>query len=160
MTQSRTLSVDGKNHQVDVDDPDMPLLFVLRDELGMNNPRFGCGLGQCGACTVHVDGQPARSCVTPLSSVQNAAVTTLAGIGTEERPHPLQVAWVAEEASQCGYCISGWLMTAVALLRENSQPTDAQIREKLGGLKCRCGTHVAMIRAIKRASKMMAGAQQ
>src|SRR5262245_11126875 len=133
MTQSRSLTVDGKQHRVDVDDPDMPLLYVLRDELGMNNPRFGCGLGQCGACTVHVNGEPVRSCITPLSSVDNVPVTTLAGIGTEESPHPLQVAWVAEEASQCGYCISGWLMTAAALLRENPQPSEAQIRKGLAG---------------------------
>jgi nicotinate dehydrogenase subunit A len=160
MVQRFSLTIDGKKHQVDVDDPDMPLLYVLRDELGLNNPRFGCGLGQCGACTVHLNGQPARSCVTPLSSIGNAAVTTLAGIGTEEKPHPLQAAWVAEEASQCGYCISGWIMTAAALLRDNPKPTDAQIREGLASIKCRCGTHVAVIRAVKRASMIMAGVQQ
>jgi nicotinate dehydrogenase subunit A len=158
--QSYSLTIDGKGHQVEVDDPDMPLLYVLRDELGLNNPRFGCGLGQCGACTVHLNGEPVRSCVAPISSVQSAAVTTLAGIGTEEKPHPLQVAWIAEEASQCGYCINGWIMTATALLRENPQPTDAQIRESLAGIKCRCGAHVAMIRAIKRASRTIAGAKQ
>jgi aerobic-type carbon monoxide dehydrogenase small subunit (CoxS/CutS family) len=160
MMKRYSLTIDGKSHQVEVDDPDTPLLYVLHDELGLNNPRFGCGLGQCGACTVHLDGAPARSCVAPIASVQNAAVTTLAGIGTEEKPHPLQVAWIAEEASQCGYCINGWIMTATALLRENPQPTDAQIRDGLAGIKCRCGAHVAMIRAIKRASRMMAGAQQ
>jgi nicotinate dehydrogenase subunit A len=160
MVQRFSLTIDGNKHQVDVDDPDMPLLYVLRDELGLNNPRFGCGLGQCGACTVHLNGQPARSCVTPLSSIGNAAVTTLAGIGTEEKPHPLQAAWVAEEASQCGYCISGWIMTAAALLRDNPKPTDAQIREGLASIKCRCGTHVAVIRAVKRASMIMAGVQQ
>src|ERR1700681_1366518 len=147
-----SLTIDGQGHQVDVDDPDTPLLYVLRDELGMNNPRFGCGLGQCGACTVHLNGEPARSCITPLSSVQNTPVTTLAGIGTEEKPHPLQTAWVAEEAAQCGYCLNGWIMTATALLRDHPHPTDTQIREGLAGLKCRCGAHVAMIRAIKRAS--------
>lgn len=155
-----SLTIDGKAHQVEVDDPDTPLLYVLRDDLGLNNPRFGCGLGQCGACTVHLDGNPVRSCLAPLSSIKNTAVTTLAGIGTEEKPHPLQTAWIAEEASQCGYCINGWVMTATALLRENPEPTDAQIRDRLAGLKCRCGAHVAMIRAVKRAGKMLAGGQQ
>src|ERR1700720_2959581 len=104
------LNVNGLAVTATVDDPAMPLLYFLRNDLGLHGPRFGCGLGQCGACTVHLDGAPTRSCITPLSAVQNAAVTTLAGIGTEEKPHPLQVAWVAEEASQCGYCINGWLM--------------------------------------------------
>jgi nicotinate dehydrogenase subunit A len=160
MVQRMSLTVDGKIHQIDVDDPNMPLLYVLRDELKLDNPRFGCGLGQCGACTVHLNGEPARSCITPLSSVRDRAVTTLAGIGTEDNPHPLQTAWVAEEASQCGFCISGWIMTATALLRDHPQPTDTQIRESLAGIKCRCGTHVSVIRAIKRASAMLAGAQQ
>jgi nicotinate dehydrogenase subunit A len=157
MVQRVSLTIDGNRHQVEVDDPDMPLLYVLRDELEMNNPRFGCGLGQCGACTVHVDGKPTRSCVTPLSSLQDAKITTLAGIGTEDRPHPVQTAWLQEEASQCGYCLNGWIMNAVALLQDNPKPTDAQIREGLADLKCRCGTHVAMIRAVKRASSIMAG---
>src|SRR5262249_24942623 len=117
----------------------------------------GCGLGQCGACTVHVNGRPTRSCVTALSSLQDANITTLAGIGTEEKPHPVQTAWLAEEASQCGYCINGWIMTAVALLRDNPKPTAAQTREGLADLKCRCGTHVGVIRAVKRASTMMVG---
>jgi nicotinate dehydrogenase subunit A len=160
MAHNFSLTIDGKRHQIAVDDPDMPLLYVLRDELAMNNPRFGCGLGQCGACTVHLNGQPTRSCVTPVNSVKDSAVTTLAGLGTEEKPHPLQVAWVAEEASQCGFCINGWIMEAAALLRDNPRPTDAQIRERLGGVKCRCGTHVAVIRAVKRASNIMAGVQQ
>lgn len=160
MAHSFSLTIDGKKHQIDVDDPDMPLLYVLRDELALNNPRFGCGLGQCGACTVHLNGQPTRSCVTSVASVKDAAVTTLAGIGTEEKPHPLQTAWVAEEASQCGFCINGWIMEAVALLRDNPRPSDAQIRDHLSGVKCRCGTHVAVMRAVKRASNMMAGVQQ
>jgi nicotinate dehydrogenase subunit A len=155
-----SLTIDGKAHQVEVDDPDTPLLYVLRDDLGLNNPRFGCGLGQCGACTVHLDGNPVRSCLVPISSIQKTAVTTLAGIGTEGKPHPLQTAWIAEEASQCGYCINGWVMAATALLRENPEPTDAEIRDRLAGLKCRCGAHVAMIRAVKRAGKMLAGGQQ
>ena len=160
MTARVNLTVDGKLHQVDVDDPDMPLLYVLRDELGMNNPRFGCGLGQCGACTVLVNGEPTKSCVTPLSSVAKSPVTTLAGLGSEQQPHPLQAAWVAEEASQCGYCLNGFVMTAAAILKKNPRPTDTEIREGLAGIKCRCGTHVAVLRAVKRASNTLAGVQQ
>jgi len=132
----------------------MPLLYALRDELGMSNPHFGCGLAQCGACTVHVNGQATRSCVTPLSAVKGAKVTTLAGLGTPEHPHPLQAAYVEEQVPQCGYCINGWIMTAAALLKENPHPTDEQIRKGLSGLKCRCGTHMAIIRAVKRAASM------
>jgi aerobic-type carbon monoxide dehydrogenase small subunit (CoxS/CutS family) len=154
MTTQIHLIVDGKSHTLSVDDPNMPLLYALRDELGMSNPHFGCGLAQCGACTVHVNGQAARSCVTPLSAVKGAKVTTLAGLGTQEHPHPLQAAYVAEEVPQCGYCINGWIMTAAALLKENPHPTDEQIRKGLTGLKCRCGTHMAIIRAVKRAATM------
>jgi nicotinate dehydrogenase subunit A len=160
MVQKVSLTIDGKPHQIEVDDPDMPLLYVLRDELGMNNPRFGCGLGQCGACTIHVNGEPTRSCVTPLSSVLKDTVTTLAGLGSEQQPHPLQTAWVVEEASQCGFCINGFIMTGAAILRKNPRPTDAQIREGLAGIKCRCGTHAAVLRAVKRASNALAGVQQ
>jgi aerobic-type carbon monoxide dehydrogenase small subunit (CoxS/CutS family) len=148
------LVVDGKSHTLSVDDPNMPLLYALRDELGMSNPHFGCGLAQCGACTVHVNGKPTRSCVTPIASVKDAKITTLAGLGTPEHPHPLQAAYVEEEVPQCGYCINGWIMTAAALLKDNPHPTDAQIREGLSGLKCRCGTHMAIIRAVKRAASM------
>jgi nicotinate dehydrogenase subunit A len=153
MAEQFSLTVNGTAHAVTIDDPDMPLLYALRDELGLNNPRFGCGLGQCGACTVHVDGVATRSCITPVSSLKDAQVTTLAGLGTPEKPHPLQTAWIAEEASQCGYCMNGWIMTAAALLKKNPHPTDAQIRDGLAGLKCRCGTHVAIIRAVKRAAQ-------
>jgi aerobic-type carbon monoxide dehydrogenase small subunit (CoxS/CutS family) len=148
------LVVDGKSHTLSVDDPNMPLLYALRDELGISNPHFGCGLAQCGACTVHVNGKPTRSCVTPIASVKDAKITTLAGLGTPEHPHPLQAAYVEEEVPQCGYCINGWIMTAAALLQDNPHPTDAQIREGLSGLKCRCGTHMAIIRAVKRAASM------
>jgi len=148
------LVVDGKSHTLSVDDPNMPLLYALRDELGMSNPHFGCGLAQCGACTVHVNGQATRSCVTPLSAVKGAKVTTLAGLGTPEHPHPLQAAYVEEQVPQCGYCINGWIMTAAALLKENPHPTDEQIRKGLSGLKCRCGTHMAILRAVKRAASM------
>jgi nicotinate dehydrogenase subunit A len=153
VTEHFTLEVDGRLHQIEVDDPDMPLLYALRDEIGLNNPHFGCGLGQCGACTVHIDGEPARSCTTALSSVRNARITTIAGLGTPENPHPLQAAWIAEDAMQCGYCMNGWIMTAAALLRKNPHPSDAEIRESFSGLKCRCGTHVAIMRAVKRAAQ-------
>jgi aerobic-type carbon monoxide dehydrogenase small subunit (CoxS/CutS family) len=148
------LVVDGKSHTLSVDDPSMPLLYALRDELGMANPHFGCGLSQCGACTVHVNGKATRSCVTPLASVKDAKITTLAGLGTQEHPHPLQSAYVEEQVPQCGYCINGWIMTAAALLKDNPHPTDAHIRDGLSGLKCRCGTHMAIIRAVKRAAAM------
>jgi aerobic-type carbon monoxide dehydrogenase small subunit (CoxS/CutS family) len=131
----------------------MPLLYALRDELGFSNPHFGCGLAQCGACTVHVDGQPVRSCITPLSTVKGAKITTLAGLGTPEHPHPLQTAYVEEQVPQCGYCINGWIMTAAALLKATPHPSDQQIRDGLAGLKCRCGTHMAIIRAVKRAAQ-------
>jgi aerobic-type carbon monoxide dehydrogenase small subunit (CoxS/CutS family) len=136
-----------------LDDPDMPLLYALRDELGLNNPHFGCGLAQCGACTVHVNGVATRSCVTPISAVTGAAITTLAGLGTAEHPHPLQQAYIDEQVPQCGYCINGWIMTAAALLKEKPHPSDAEIREGLSGLKCRCGTHMAILRAVKRAAR-------
>ena len=149
-----TLDVNGERHQVTVD-PDMPLLYALRDDLGMSNPRFGCGLAQCGACTVHLDGQPIRSCVTPTSAAEGHKVVTLAGIGTPEKPHPIQQAYIDEQVPQCGYCINGWMMTAAAFLRDNKQPTDAAIREALTGLKCRCGTHMAILRAVKSAARNM-----
>src|ERR1700709_2085304 len=116
------LHVDGKTQVIEVDDPGMPLLYALRDELGLNNRRFGCGLGQCGACTVHIDGQAARSCVTPLSAVSTRKITTLAGLGTPEKPHPLQTAWIEEQVNQCAYCISGWIMTAAGLLSRTPPP--------------------------------------
>ena len=148
------LNVNGTAHTIDAD-PDMPLLYALRNDLGLNNPHFGCGLAQCGACTVHINGQAVRSCVTPVSSVGNGKVVTLAGLGTPDKPHPLQKAYVEEEVPQCGYCINGWIMTAAAFLNRVKKPTDAQIRDALSGLKCRCGTHMSILRAVKRASEMM-----
>ena len=148
-----TLTVDGKARAIEVDDPDMPLLYALRDDLQLNNPRFGCGLGQCGACTVIVEGRAVRSCITPVSSVIGNKITTLAGIGTPEKPHPVQKAWIEEQVNQCGYCISGWILTSVELLNRNPQPTDAQIKEALGNLICRCGTHGAALKAVKRAAQ-------
>src|SRR5437762_13889178 len=149
------MTVDGKRVSVNAE-PEMPLLYALRNDLGLNNPHFGCGLAQCGACTVHLDGQAIRSCVTPVSSVGNAKVVTLAGLGTPEKPHPIQAAYVDEQVPQCGYCINGWVMTAAALLNRTKKPTDAEIKDALTGLKCRCGTHVSIMRAVKRAAEMMA----
>lgn len=148
MARVAKLVVDGKPHQVTVDDPDMPLLYALRDELHLNNPRFGCGLAQCGACTVLVEGRPVRSCVTPLSAIGGQRVVTMAGLGTPERPHPLQTAFAEAQATQCGFCINGWMMTAVALVRDKPKATLEEIKAGLTGLKCRCGAHMSIIRAV------------
>jgi aerobic-type carbon monoxide dehydrogenase small subunit (CoxS/CutS family) len=150
-----SLRVDGHEHVVEVA-PDKPLLYTLRDELGLNNPRFGCGLAQCGACTVQINGRPTRSCVTPTSAAKGAEITTIAGLGTPEHPHPLQAAYVEEQVPQCGYCTNGFLMTAAALLKANPHPSDAEIRTALRGLKCRCGTHLSILRAITRAAQQKA----
>lgn len=154
MSEKMTIDVNGKTHVIDVD-PEMPLLYALRNDIGLNNPHFGCGLAQCGACTVHLDGQPVRSCITPVSMAAGAKVVTLAGIGSPEKPHPLQTAYVEEEVPQCGYCINGWIMTAAAFLRDNKKPSEAQIKEALSGLKCRCATHMSILRAVKRAAVLM-----
>jgi nicotinate dehydrogenase subunit A len=153
MAQNVTLIVDGRTHTIWVDDPAMPLLYALRDALRLNNPRFGCGLGQCGACTVHVDGQAVRSCTVPVATVADRKITTLAGLGTPEKPHPVQTAWIEEEVNQCGYCISGWIMTAAELLARNPHPGDEEIRDAFADLICRCGTHSAAVRAVKRAAE-------
>ena len=152
MTQHIVLDIDSQQHAVDAD-PDMPLLYALRDHLQLDNPRFGCGLGQCGACTVHVDGTPTRSCSLPISAVGTARIVTLAGLGTPEHPHVLQSAFIQEQATQCGYCLNGWIMTAAALLREKPHATEADIRDGLSGLKCRCGAHLAILRAVTRAAR-------
>ena len=146
--------VDGKGVKID-GDPAMPLLYALRDDLNLKNPKFGCGLAQCGACTVHLDGAAIRSCVVPVAAIQGKSVTTLAGLGTPEKPHPIQAAFLAEQATQCGYCINGWIMTAAAFLKEKPKASDAELREALKDLKCRCGTHVSILRAIKRAQSEM-----
>jgi aerobic-type carbon monoxide dehydrogenase small subunit (CoxS/CutS family) len=146
--------VDGKGVKID-GDPAMPLLYALRDDLNLKNPKFGCGLAQCGACTVHLDGQPIRSCVMPVAAIAGKSVTTLAGLGTPEKPHPIQAAFLAEQVPQCGYCINGWIMSAAALLKEKPKASDAEMREALKDLKCRCGTHVSILRAIKRAQAEM-----
>jgi nicotinate dehydrogenase subunit A len=148
-----TLTVDGGARTIEVDDPDMPLLYALRDDLGLNNPRFGCGLGQCGSCTVQLDGHAIRSCITPVRTVAGRKITTLAGLGTPEKPHRIQAAWIEEQVNQCGYCISGWILTAAELIDRNPNPTDEEIKDALNGLICRCGTHGAALRAVKRAAR-------
>jgi nicotinate dehydrogenase subunit A len=150
------LNINGKPATVQIDDPAMPLLYALRNDLNLHGPRFGCGLGQCGACTVHVDGTAVRSCMVPTSSAVGKKVVTLEGLGTAARPHPLQEAFIKEQAVQCGYCINGMIMQAAALLQSNRNPTEQQIREALAGNLCRCGTHVRILRAVKRASESMA----
>ena len=147
-------SVDGRRVAVNAE-PEMPLLYALRDDLKLDNPHFGCGVAQCGACTVHLNGEPVRSCVLPVAAAAGKSVTTIVGLGTPEKPHPLQAAYVAEGVPQCGYCVNGWIMTAAAVLKKNPKATDAELRDSLAGLKCRCGTHVAIMRAIKRAQTSM-----
>jgi nicotinate dehydrogenase subunit A len=151
-----TFTLNGKKAVIDADDPNMPLLYALRNDAGLHGPRFGCGLGQCGACTVHVDGKAARSCQVPISTVANRKVTTLEGLGSAGKLHPVQQAFIDEQAVQCGYCINGMVMQAAALLAVNKKPTDAQIREALEHNLCRCGTHTRILRAVRRASDQMA----
>ena len=143
--------VNGKSVDLQVDDEAMPLLYALRNDLGLHGPRFGCGLGQCGACTVHVDGKAVRSCITPIGTVKGKSVTTLEGLGSHEQPHPLQVAFVEEQAVQCGYCINGMIMQAADFLKSTPKPSEDQIRGALANNICRCGTHTRIIAAVKRA---------
>jgi nicotinate dehydrogenase subunit A len=149
-----TLKVNGHDHEID-SEPDTPLLYVLRDDLKLNGAKFGCGLGQCGACTVMVDGNAVLSCVTPLLLVAGKAVTTLEGLGTVAAPGPIQRAFMEEQAAQCGYCIAGMMMRAQALLQKNPKPTDAQIRAEMQTNLCRCGTHMRILRAVHRAAALM-----
>ena len=152
MPTTKTLTVNGKRVSVP-DDPEMPLLYALRDTLGLHGPRFGCGLGQCGACTVHLDGSAIRSCVFPLRGVTaKQKIVTLEGLGTPEKPHPLQKAFVEEQAVQCGYCINGMIMQAAAFLQTNKKPSDQEIKAALSENLCRCGTHARILRAVKRAA--------
>ena len=150
---SYTLTVNGTKRTVDVE-PDTPLLYVLRDTLELHGPKFGCGLAQCGACTVHVDGEETRSCVLPVSDV-TGAVTTLEGLGSMKNLHPLQKAFIDEQAVQCGYCINGMIMTSAALLAKNKNPSEAEIRDALAGNLCRCGTHQRIVAAVQRAARSM-----
>lgn len=151
------INVDGIDRAITAD-PATPLLYLLRNELGKKGPRFGCGLAQCGACTVIHDGIAIRSCIMPVSAVQGK-IRTLDGLGNADRPHPVQKAFIAEEAGQCAYCISGWIMSSVALLEQDPQRSESEIRDALSGLKCRCGAHMSILRAVKRAAKEMASLQ-
>lgn len=155
MSQSIAFTVNGNAVAVTAEDPGMPLLYALRDDLALHGPRFGCGLGQCGACTVLLDGKAVRSCVTPISSVSNRHVVTLEGLGTPSEPHPLQQAFIDEQAAQCGYCINGMIMQAAALLGQQRQPSDTEIKQALAHNLCRCGTHQRIVRAIRRAAANM-----
>jgi nicotinate dehydrogenase subunit A len=150
-----SLKVNGRAHNLDID-PATPLLYVLSDDLELRGPKFGCGLGQCGACTVIVKGQAIRSCVTPVKAVEGADVTTLDGLGTIEKPHPLQKAFIAEQAAQCGFCINGVIMTAKAFLDKNPKASEQEIQQAMSGVLCRCFTNVRMLRAIRRAGQEMA----
>lgn len=151
MPQNISLSINGRDQTVSVE-PDSMLLYALRDNLGLHGPRFGCGLGECGACTVVMDGNAIRSCITPVSSVGSGKITTLEGLGTINKPHPLQKAFIEEQAAQCGYCINGMIMAAKALLDQTPHPSRDDIKEALDGNLCRCGTHMRIVRAIERAA--------
>lgn len=143
------INVNGVDHEIDAD-PDTPLLWIVREKLGLTGTKFGCGIAQCGACTMHVNGQPTRTCVLPIAAVANAKITTIEGIATEEGLHPVQQAWIAEQVPQCGYCQSGQIMSAVALLESNPNPTDADINQAMSGNVCRCGMYSRIRKAIKR----------
>ncbi len=149
-----TLDVNGRAHQIDAD-PATPLLYVLRDHLKLNGARFGCGLGQCGACTVMADGRAIFSCLTPISVLQGRPIKTVEGLGTIEDPGPMQQAFIEEQAAQCGYCIPGMMMRAQALLERNASPSRAEIRDHMTPNLCRCGTHMRILRAIERAARAM-----
>ncbi|MEO2169968.1 MAG: (2Fe-2S)-binding protein [bacterium] len=144
------LKVNGATHEVEID-ASTPLLYVLRNDLSLNGPRFGCGLAQCGACTVLIDGNPVRSCVTPVAAAAGAEITTLEGLGDRDNPHPVQAAFIAEQAAQCGYCSNGMIMATASLLERNSDPSDPEIRQALAGNLCRCGTHGRILKAVRRA---------
>jgi len=146
------LDVNGSARAVELDDPATPLLYVLRNDLGLTGTRFGCGLAQCGACTVLVDGVAVRSCVTPASTVQGRRITTIEGLGSPERPDAVQAAFIAEQAAQCGYCTAGMVVTARALLARNPRPSESEVRQALAGNLCRCGSHPRVIRAVLRAA--------
>ena len=155
MSETISMTVNGRAEAVHVE-PQTPLLYVLRNDLGLAGPKFGCGLGQCGACTVHMDGTAIRSCATPAASARGTHITTLEGLSTGGALHAVQQAFIDEQAAQCGYCINGWIMTAAALLEANPAASEGDIRRGLSGLKCRCGTHLAILRAVKLAATRMA----
>lgn len=151
-TSTIKMTVNGKAVELHTEDPSMPLLYALRDQLGLHGLHFGCGLGQCGACTVHYFGEPLRSCVMPISAAAGAEIVTLEGLGTADSPHPLQQAFIDEQAAQCGYCINGMIMQSAGLLAKNKQPTETEVRSALSANLCKCGTHVRILRAVMRAS--------
>jgi len=153
-----SFELNGKPVSVDSWDPAQPILYLLRNQLGMHAPKFGCGLGQCGACTVLVDGKAARSCVTPVSQAASHRITTLEGLGTPERPDPVQAAFIAEQAAQCGYCTNGMIMSAKSLLQQTPHPTSGQVKQSLAGNLCRCGTHTRILSAVLRAASARAKA--
>src|SRR5512141_792750 len=149
----KSLNVNGKRVSVTYDDPQMPLFYVLHDNLELHGPRYGCGLGQCGSCTVHIDGAAVNSCMTPISAIESKQkIVTLEGLGSPEKPHAVQKAFIDEQAAQCGYCINGMVMQSAALLAKNKKPSDAEIKSALANNLCRCGTHARIVRAVKRAS--------
>src|ERR1700752_5152490 len=151
MATTQTLIINGRDVTITIDDPDMPRLYALRDNLGLHGPRFGCGLGQCGACTVHVDGEATRPCITPLSILTPQSKSgALEGLGSVENPHPVQRAFIEEQAAQCGYCINGMIMEGAAFLARAPAPTEEAIRSALANNLCRCGTHLRIVRAVKR----------
>jgi nicotinate dehydrogenase subunit A len=150
-TMALQITVNGQQQSIEAA-PDTPLLYVLRDNLGLAGPRFGCGLSQCGACTVQLNGNPVRSCVTPVSRVGDQPVVTLEGLGTPADPHPLQQAFIAEQAGECAFCVNGVIMVAAALLTQNSSPSEADIKQALNGNLCRCGSHLRFVRAVQRAA--------
>ena len=156
MAATHTLRVNGKSVKLLADDPQMPLLYALRNQLGLTGPHFGCGLAQCGACTVHVAGKAVRSCLFPLAAAAGKEITTLEGLGTPAKLHPLQQAFIDEQAVQCGYCINGMIMQAKALLDTNKSPTENDIKRALANNLCRCGTHLRIVRAVQRAAKALA----
>ena len=154
MAETRALRINGKAVVVGPAEPSTPLLYILRNDADLHGPHFGCGLGQCGACTIHVNGEAVRSCIKPLSSISSKdEITTLEGLGTLAKPHKLQSAFIEEQAVQCGYCINGMIMEAAALLRKNSKPSVPEIKTALQNNLCRCGTHMRIVRAVKRASE-------
>ncbi|WP_198375602.1 (2Fe-2S)-binding protein [Neoroseomonas rubea] len=153
MTQTVAMTVNGRAVTVTVDDPQMPLLYALRNDVGAGGPHYGCGLGQCGACTIHLNGEAARSCQIPVAEAAGKTIVTLDGLGTPDRPHPVQAAFIAEQAVQCGYCANGMIMESAALLAKNPRPTEAQVNEALANNICRCGTHPRVVAAVLRAAR-------
>jgi nicotinate dehydrogenase subunit A len=155
LADSIKLSVNGEARVLQTDDPSMPLLYALREQLGLHGLHYGCGLGQCGACTVHYYGEPLRCCLMPISAMAGAEIVTLEGLGTAEKPHPVQQAFIDEQAAQCGYCINGMIMQAAAFLATTKRPTEEQVRQALAANLCKCGTHVRILRAVMRAAEQM-----